>query len=198
MHLFYLTNIMEIMSRTLIRFEKNLSENLINIRASRMSASVKDVEYRSATIPNRTTQPKALYWVSAMLKTISVDDRRDLRIFNEGNVKRISILEGIQYSTNALCILLNSFKKSCQTAQLINLTATSIMDVLELRIFVSVYLHETHNYICQKELENMNDLLHEILVRKSYLTITSPLCLELIYGFHVRLETLRLMFVENN
>ena len=187
MHLFYLTNIMEIMSRTLIRFEKNLSENLINIRASRMSASVKDVEYRSATIPNRTTQPRALYWVSAMLKTIPVDDRRDLRIFNEGNVKRISILEGIQYSTNALCILLNSFIKSCQTAQLINLTATSIMDVLELLIFVSVYLHETHNYI-----------LHEILVRKSYLTITSPLCLELIYRFHVRLEKLRLMFVENN
>ena len=141
---------------------------------------------------NSITQPMSLHGITALLKTIHASTRLDYKRFKEEAVKWTTILREIEEISSTLCVLLGHFKKSCQTPQLVTLTSSCIMDVLELVVFaivdfyddIKIYSHTIHI------LEDMDQLLADVLVCN-----TSPVFQEMSSRFSGRLKHLGWMMI---
>ena len=178
-------------------FDKKLAQSLLAVKASSCSAALHFVPYISTVNPRKYTEPKALNGIIALLKTISGCARKSLQTFKQAEFDWWDLMENIKDITCILYILLSNFKESCQTPQLVSLTASSIVDVLELAISVSRGQPDEDEYDigvmyrCEYTLGCILNLVPTLLGEKTVHSISgSPLCREINYGFQKRLKRL--------
>ena len=64
---------------------------------------------------------------------------------------------------HALLVIITNFKKSCQLPRLVDITASCVIDVLELVLLVNVVLMNEHGQLYSKILHNTHKLLEELV-----------------------------------
>ena len=125
-----------------VNFDEALAANLHDTKASLLSAVVRDFACRFTVNPNRYSHPVSFYGITALLKNIGECARKELRRYRERRPEIqndwFTLLGTNLNLTWALRSLISNVKKSCRTPQLVNLTASSIMDILELVFVVNV------------------------------------------------------------
>ena len=111
-----------------LKLDEKLACQLIDAKAAGLSDIVYDVCYNSALNYSRYTQPKEVQGLVIILKSIL----KCTIYYKNAQKANISLAVPI-----ILYGLLSEFKQTCQTPQLVELTADCIMHVLELSIIYS-------------------------------------------------------------
>ena len=171
-----------------VKFDEALAANLHDTKASLLSAVVRDFACRSTVNPNRYSHPVAFYGITALLKNIGERARKELRRYRERRPERQNdwhtLLTTNLDLTWALRSLICNVKKSCRTPQLVNLTASSIVDILELVFVVNVealceFYDSNLEYLAHEAIAGVDKLLKNLLDEISHSCLmTSPEILE--------------------
>ena len=120
----------------LLKFDQTLCEELQDMRNWRQSVIFHDVSYTMRMHASRFKEPMELQALIVILKTISRYAQLAHKAYHEGgSFLSHNTPEDIIY---ALCMILSNFIQSCQMPELINLTVSCIVDVLELVLHVDV------------------------------------------------------------
>ena len=134
--------------------------------------------------------------ITALLNMISRSARRSLKTFNEADYDWNMLLDEIDFNASTLSTFLTKFRNSCLTDQLVSSTASCVIDVLEIIIlFTEDMLYEP---ACDEMLKYFNILLRKLVGTHTVLLMTSlPLCREISFRFHKRLNHLESVYQAN-
>ena len=149
----------------LLEFDSKLAEELLNVKASRCYAIVHDVGYNRAKKSTRYTLPREFYGLMALLQTIDEtlkDELLQYRLLEkEGEIHKF--LTSIGDVSNILYLLICNFKASCQTPQLVGLTASCIIGIVELGVITKLCLEDPD--IDEKICDILSEVINFRLVR---------------------------------
>ena len=194
--LYHIEQLLITMRKYMKYYDRKLSQQLLDGKALRMS-SIHNVTSNYTVDQIRNIEPNALYGITAMLKIISRSARISLKTFTEDDYDWNMLLDEIDSNASTLDSFLTKIKNSCQTDQLVSLTASCIMDVLEIVIlFTEDSLDEP---ACDEMLKYFDIFLRNLVGEKAVpLMTTLPLCREISFSFHKRLNRLDDVFQNSN
>ncbi|CAL4237905.1 unnamed protein product [Meganyctiphanes norvegica] len=145
-----------------------------------ISVRIKDVSCLYGLNPIRSTYIYEINVITALFETTSANAQQELNrlldIHDDPDYEYE--IDNIEDISNALLILIMCFKKSCQTPQLVNVTALCIIDVLEVTIFfyktmMTMYPHRSHLEFDPEYLSTIDQLLGKLSGIDVNLVITS-------------------------
>ncbi|CAL4121797.1 unnamed protein product [Meganyctiphanes norvegica] len=173
--LFDISIIFKILSKDgcLLEFDKKLAEQLLELKSSRCSAIIYDIGYCFAVNPSRFTEPRALYGLIALLKTLDGSLHQIYKEILKENYKIFSILMDLQSCCEFLYALISYFKASCQTIMLSDLVRSCISYILEIVIRINEDDDEFNNIMITNIIEKLAQLLRD-LPNISKALLTSP------------------------
>lgn len=134
-----ISKILKMFSKDLLEFDKILSEKLQEVKGLRLSAILYDVSYAQRMNTNIYSEPAELHGLTALLKTTAGYAKIKCETLEE-----VLYLPGFRLLlleiSGTLRFLIGTFSNSCQMPQLIGVTASCIMGILEL-VLLSTVVH---------------------------------------------------------
>ncbi|CAL4120379.1 unnamed protein product [Meganyctiphanes norvegica] len=172
-------------------FDQQLSDKLF----IQISVMIKDVSCLYGLNHNISTYIYEINVITALFETTSANAQQELNRLLDIHVNPDYEIGNIEVISDALSILIMCFKKSCQTPQLVNVTALCIIDVLEVTILfyitmMSMYPHRSHPEFDPEYLSTIDQLLGKLSGIDVNLVITN-VGQNIIHKYQWRLSNLR-------
>ncbi|CAL4111070.1 unnamed protein product [Meganyctiphanes norvegica] len=159
-------NIFKMLSQgvCLQNFDKKLANKLLEVQSSRCSAIIYDVGFCCAVNHKNLSQPRELYGLIALLKTIvGVLDQINKDIHKENNNMWHILAEMLMCSEVLFALILRLFKATCQTPILSHLVRHCILYTLEIVILINVSLLDEFGQNMYKAIiRNLAQLLRDL------------------------------------
>ncbi|CAL4085527.1 unnamed protein product [Meganyctiphanes norvegica] len=161
-----------------------------------------DVAVNSAVNPNRYREPRTLQGLTALVVTIAEYAKLHHKIFQNEDFNWQSMLSSTEAISHTLFVLISNFGASCRTPQVVGLTASCIMDVMDLVISVNAYFLQYMDDIeavinsLQTSCTNLNQVLIILKEDGPFPVIGSAVGLAIIHKNYDRLDALRSIFSE--
>lgn len=166
-------------------------ENLAHILKSQISNIICDVSCSYSLKPYRNTGRQDMKMIIGLFYFTAGFAEQELERFRELSFypAQETVIEDIAY---ALLVLITHFKKSCQTPQLVDLTAACVMDVLELVLLVNIARMNQKGEVYSKTLHTTHKLLGELCDKNTGFNIAlTPVGQIMSLRAHKRLSNLR-------
>ncbi|CAL4120380.1 unnamed protein product [Meganyctiphanes norvegica] len=155
-------------------FDQQLSDKLV----IQISVMIKDVSCLYGLNPNRSTYIYEIKVITSLFETTSANAQQELNRLLDIHANPDYEIDIIEDISDALLILITCFKKSCQTPQLVNVTALCIIDVLEVTMLfyitmITMYPHRSQPDFNPEYLSTIDQLLGKLCDLDVNLVITS-------------------------
>ncbi|CAL4111280.1 unnamed protein product [Meganyctiphanes norvegica] len=147
----------------LCEFDMKFSEKLCEVKASRISAIVRDVGYRCEVNPTRFTEPREFYGLNALFMISRGTIERAFVELQKENFNPFYVLAEIKAVSDLLITLISNLKVSCQVPQLVELVAECISGIMEVMTIINVdELGRVREVIHKRIKEKIINLLRQV------------------------------------
>ena len=161
-----ITHILEIFSSEcfgyMLEFDESLAEKLESEVNTRVSIILHDVAYNHSAYPSMFKEPMEFYALTALLKTIAAGIQLEYKRFQNDGLYQGQWINLKDFS-HTLQVIFSMFKMSLQANQLLELSSSCIMGLIELVLMVNVVMITDLNEIYMHCMINTDELLEEVL-----------------------------------